>query len=215
MPFFSYCANSMDMLVPRGHASVTFSESHVVFWYVLNVPDSKAAERNNKRKKKLLYVLFTLGKRKPSVTTASLNFCFVWDVLPTQIEISREVFFLSFIGSIDMLFKFYKSIPNVQIHISSSYCRRRSGPHHSAKHNTNLYCTFIEQNVLFEQLVRWHLKHATFSMQWTPSVFTSSDRRAFANQMNGWPVDDRCRLTIIKKRRKNSKDKSRNDQSWL
>lgn len=52
MPFFSYCASSMDMLVPRGHPNATFSESHVVFWYVLNVPDSRAAERNDKKAKK-------------------------------------------------------------------------------------------------------------------------------------------------------------------
>lgn len=42
IPFFSYCANSMDILVPRGQPNDTFSESHVVFWNVRNVPDRRA-----------------------------------------------------------------------------------------------------------------------------------------------------------------------------
>lgn len=96
MPFFSYCASSMDMLVPRGHASVTFSESHVVFWYVLNVPDSKAAERNSRRKKKIFfYCIFYLLLKTHVLRERCWTFAqYVWNVLPTQIEISREVFFL-------------------------------------------------------------------------------------------------------------------------
>ena len=42
IPFFSYCANSMEILVPRGQLNDTRSESHVVFWNVRNVPDSNA-----------------------------------------------------------------------------------------------------------------------------------------------------------------------------
>lgn len=44
--FFTYCANSMDMLVPRGQLNDTRSESHVVFWNVRNVPDNNAILRH-------------------------------------------------------------------------------------------------------------------------------------------------------------------------
>lgn len=50
IPFFSYCASSMDMLVPRGHPNDTFSESHVVFWNVRNVPDNRAMEKGEEKK---------------------------------------------------------------------------------------------------------------------------------------------------------------------
>lgn len=38
----------MDMLVPRGQPNDTFSESHVVFWNVRNVPDNRAVEKGKK-----------------------------------------------------------------------------------------------------------------------------------------------------------------------
>lgn len=34
----------MDILVPRGQPSDTFSESHAVLWNVRNVPDNSAVE---------------------------------------------------------------------------------------------------------------------------------------------------------------------------
>lgn len=48
MALFSYCANSMEMLVPRGHANETRSESHIRRWNVRNVPDSNAVKEKNK-----------------------------------------------------------------------------------------------------------------------------------------------------------------------
>lgn len=58
MAFFSYCASSMDMLVPRGQLSDTRSESHVVFWNVCKVPDSNAIfKKVEKRNKQELLII--------------------------------------------------------------------------------------------------------------------------------------------------------------
>lgn len=43
---FPYWATSMDMLVPRGQLNDTISVSHPAFWYVLSVPDRRAAIKN-------------------------------------------------------------------------------------------------------------------------------------------------------------------------
>lgn len=41
----------MDMLVPRGQPSDTFSESQAVFWKVRSVPESSATDMREKREK--------------------------------------------------------------------------------------------------------------------------------------------------------------------
>lgn len=49
LSLFSYCAISMDMLVPRGQLSVTFSESQLVLWNVFRVPDNSAVSKQDAR----------------------------------------------------------------------------------------------------------------------------------------------------------------------
>lgn len=44
-PVLPYCANSMDIVVPRGQLNCTYSWSQPAVWYVLKVPDSKAAKK--------------------------------------------------------------------------------------------------------------------------------------------------------------------------
>lgn len=51
--FLTYCAISIEILVPRGQLNDIFSESHTFFWYVRNVPDSSA--ENIDKKHKLLF----------------------------------------------------------------------------------------------------------------------------------------------------------------
>lgn len=42
----------MEMLVPRGHANETLSESQVRRWNVRSVPDNRAAEMKKNREHK-------------------------------------------------------------------------------------------------------------------------------------------------------------------
>lgn len=44
-PYFPYCANSMEIVVPRGQLNCTYSWSQPAFWYVLKVPESRAEKR--------------------------------------------------------------------------------------------------------------------------------------------------------------------------
>lgn len=97
-----------------------------------------------------------------------------------------------------MFFKFYKWILNVQIHFSSSYCRHRSGPPP---------CLAFTKNTIRMYIVDFHWTNfavrtigslafeACDSPCNEPRRLLSPLQGAFANQMNGWPVDDRCRLT--------------------
>lgn len=67
LPFFSYCASSIEMLVPRGQLNDTRSASHVVFWNVRNVPDSNAVYthkkgRNEKEKQQVLLSVFNTDR---------------------------------------------------------------------------------------------------------------------------------------------------------
>lgn len=64
MPFFSYCANSMEMLVPRGQLNETRSESHVVFWNVRNVPESNAKFSEMDKEKEKISILFQVYAKR-------------------------------------------------------------------------------------------------------------------------------------------------------
>lgn len=48
-PYLPYCANSMEMVVPRGQLNCTYSWSQPAFWYVLRVPESRAERRSKWR----------------------------------------------------------------------------------------------------------------------------------------------------------------------
>lgn len=59
-PYFPYCANSMEMVVPRGQLNCTYSWSQPAFWYVLKVPESRA-ERRSKWKKNYWFMVPSSG----------------------------------------------------------------------------------------------------------------------------------------------------------
>lgn len=44
-PYFPYCANSIDIVVPLGHPSCTYSWSQPAFWYVRRVPAKRAVKK--------------------------------------------------------------------------------------------------------------------------------------------------------------------------
>lgn len=61
-PYLPYWANSMEMVVPRGHPNCTYSWSQPAFWYVRRVPARRAAKGKKEQKLCVLLICRTRGK---------------------------------------------------------------------------------------------------------------------------------------------------------
>lgn len=72
------------MLVPRGQTNETFSESHVVFWNVRNVPDKRATSKKERKKHiqtKIIYYYYLwsyLSNNKNSFRTFAEQYFFAF-----------------------------------------------------------------------------------------------------------------------------------------
>lgn len=63
-PYFPYCTNSIEIVVPRGQVNWRKSWSQPARWYVRKVPDSSAAMKRNQKEKVLLIYRTLVWKKK-------------------------------------------------------------------------------------------------------------------------------------------------------
>lgn len=87
-PYFPYCTNSIEMVVPRGQVNWRYSLSQPARWYVRNVPDSSAGRKGLKEQnfidlsfssecKNFHFWLWSGPLRKPLSTTFHAVFIYV------------------------------------------------------------------------------------------------------------------------------------------